>query len=314
MQLIAMNSSPLFNCLKIATTSTLLPRAVRDFTRCYDKWQTRVSFLGWCLVAILENILICQCACHPPTIQEPANAELFILDPTVTFQDIVGFGGSFTDATGININSLTTDAKKNLLRSYFSETGWKYNNHLIIFAIFGWFEWQTFLLSFDEYMLGIEYNLCRVPIGGSDFSPRGYTYNDGHNGDFELNHFQLQPEDLNYKIPLILEAQNISCHPMKLLASPWSPPVWMKTNDALNGTGQLRGEPGGIYYKTWAKYLIRSVIVTFQFLIKRSPTKCSVSPFFANTNLLLALLSFVRTSCIDFICVQRSSQSLPDDP
>lgn len=83
-------------------------------------------------------------------------------------QKIVGFGGAFTDSTGINIRTLPEKAQKKLIDSYFDKTG-------------------------------IEYSLCRVPIGGTDYSTRPYTYDDYPN-DSSLKHFKLQPEDFNYKV------------------------------------------------------------------------------------------------------------------
>lgn len=84
-------------------------------------------------------------------------------------QRIFGFGGAFTDATGINIRSLPEEAQEKLLESYFGEHG-------------------------------IQYSLCRVPIGGTDFSPRAYTYDDDHPNDVTLDHFQLQSEDFEDKV------------------------------------------------------------------------------------------------------------------
>lgn len=84
------------------------------------------------------------------------------------YQSIIGFGGTFTDATGININELPTQAQTNLLNSYFADDG-------------------------------LGYSLCRVPIGGTDFSTRGYSY-DEVNGDGTLQHFELQNEDLEFKV------------------------------------------------------------------------------------------------------------------
>lgn len=84
------------------------------------------------------------------------------------YQTIVGFGGAFTDAAAINILSLPDPAKNNLLQAYFGEDG-------------------------------LGNSLCRVPIGGSDFSTRPYSY-DEHPGDVDLDQWELQEEDLEYKV------------------------------------------------------------------------------------------------------------------
>ena len=62
------------------------------------------------------------------------------------------------------------------------------------------------------------------------------------------------------KIPIIQRAKAMSDQEIKLFASPWSAPAWMKTNKMMhNGLnqGRLIGQPGEKYYKTWADYFIR---------------------------------------------------------
>jgi len=50
---------------------------------------------------------------------------------------------------------------------------------------------------------GNKYNLGRVPIGGSDFSSRPYTYAD-EKGDETLKNFKLSEEDEKYKVSIII--------------------------------------------------------------------------------------------------------------
>lgn len=52
-------------------------------------------------------------------------------------------------------------------------------------------------------------------------------------------------------------AQEISEHKVKYFGSPWSPPAWMKDNGEFNHGGFLKGQPGGKYYKLFAKYFIK---------------------------------------------------------
>ncbi|XP_071528313.1 lysosomal acid glucosylceramidase-like [Panulirus ornatus] len=138
-------------------------------------------------------------------------------------QTILGFGGAFTDAAGMNMASLSAPAQDLLMRSYFSPAG-------------------------------LEYNLCRVPIAGTDFSVRPYSYDDVE-GDLLLQHFALAQEDKLYKLPLILRAQELSQRPLRLVASPWSPPSWMKTNGKFNESGQLLAE----MWQPWSNYLVKFV-------------------------------------------------------
>jgi glucosylceramidase len=144
----------------------------------------------------------------------------------VKFQTVKGFGGAITDAAGTNIYSLSPEAVKNLIFSYFGVTG-------------------------------IEYNVIRVPIGGTDFSTRAYSYADETPNDFDLQNFTLQMEDLKWKIPFVQAAIGASNKKISLFASPWSAPKWMKTNNDFKGNGTLIGPEGGKYYQTWANYYLK---------------------------------------------------------
>ena len=59
------------------------------------------------------------------------------------------------------------------------------------------------------------------------------------------------------QIPFIQQARLMSQRGVKMFASPWSAPAWMKTNHNMSGNGTLIGQPGGPYYKTWANYFVR---------------------------------------------------------
>ncbi|NWW32269.1 GLCM Glucosylceramidase, partial [Panurus biarmicus] len=58
-------------------------------------------------------------------------------------------------------------------------------------------------------------------------------------------------------IPILQAAQAVAKWPLSLYASPWTSPVWMKTNGAMTGRGTLKGSPGDKYHQAWAKYFIR---------------------------------------------------------
>ncbi|XP_070622696.1 lysosomal acid glucosylceramidase-like [Erythrolamprus reginae] len=156
----------------------------------------------------------------------PENDNLVLkLKTSQKYQKIKGFGGALTDSAAINILNLSPKSQRNLLKSYFSTEG-------------------------------IEYNLIRVPMASCDFSVRLYTYADVEN-DFDLKNFSLTDEDIKMKIPILQQAQAVAPRPLALYASPWTSPVWMKTNGAMTGRGTLKGQPGDRYHKTWANYFIR---------------------------------------------------------
>ncbi|XP_064899084.1 lysosomal acid glucosylceramidase-like isoform X3 [Columba livia] len=150
---------------------------------------------------------------------------LLMLNVSVLYQRVKGFGGSLSDAAALNILGLSQPAQDNLLCSYFSE-------------------------------YGIEYNLVRLPMASSDFSVRPYSYDDVPN-DYELKHFSLAEEDVKMKIPLLHRASAMSRRPLALYASPWTAPAWIKSNRDIRGTGMLRGRAGDKCHKTWANYFIK---------------------------------------------------------
>lgn len=118
------------------------------------------------------------------------------IDASTRYQPIIGFGGSFTDAAGINLNKLSPGTRKQIIQQYYGKNG-------------------------------IEYTIGRVPIASCDFSTHQYSYVD-EKDDFELKTFKLAQEDFEAKIPYIIQALNFTNNQLKLFASPWSPPAWFK--------------------------------------------------------------------------------------
>jgi glucosylceramidase len=75
--------------------------------------------------------------------------------------------------------------------------------------------------------VGASFTLCRMPVGANDFSRDWYSY-DETDGDFALEHFSVA-NDLETLVPFIQAAQ-AQQPALRLWASPWSPPTWMKQN------------------------------------------------------------------------------------
>ncbi|XP_054163779.1 putative glucosylceramidase 1 [Oppia nitens] len=103
---------------------------------------------------------------------------------------------------------------------------------------------------------GIEYTFGRIPIGGTDYSLRPYTLDDVYN-DKQLKHFSLQKEDFEWKIPYVKLAQKVSPHNIKLFASNWCPPVWMKKTEEFISFTELKGDVSGEYFQILADYHIK---------------------------------------------------------
>src|ERR1051326_8212763 len=99
---------------------------------------------------------------------------------------------------------------------------------------------------------GIGYTLGRTNLNSCDFSSASYTY--VTEGDRTLASFNIAP-DLRYKIPLIKRALQATGNRLKLFASPWSPPAYMKDNNDMLHGGHLKPE----YRDAWALYYARSV-------------------------------------------------------
>lgn len=153
--------------------------------------------------------------------QEQEN-RLINVYPDVEFQEIIGFGGACTEAAAVALGKLDPEARKRVLRAYFDP---------------------------EE---GIGYTLCRTHIQSCDFSLGSYSYVE--DGDERLDTFDLA-RDRQALLPLIRDAARIAGASFRLLASPWSPPPWMKTNGRMTGGGRLRPE----YRAAWAQFFTRYI-------------------------------------------------------
>ena len=98
---------------------------------------------------------------------------------------------------------------------------------------------------------GANFTICRMPIGANDFSRDWYSYNET-DGDFEMKNFSIA-NDKETLIPFIKNAQKYNPG-LKLWASPWSPPSWMKYNkhyalkSLQKGITNVTSDEWGIYF------------------------------------------------------------------
>lgn len=148
------------------------------------------------------------------------------VDPTQRHQAVVGFGAAITDASAWLIqHRLDAPARQALLADLFGREG-----H------------------------GIGLSFTRLTIGASDFSRHHYSLDDSPGGqpDPQLRHFDIAP-NRDDVIPVTRAALAVNPQ-LKIMASPWSAPAWMKTSGSLV-TGQLRPE----YYDAFSRYLLRYV-------------------------------------------------------
>ena len=144
------------------------------------------------------------------------------VDPKKTFQPFIGIGGALTDAAAETFAKLPAARQDELIAAYYSA---------------------------DR---GIGYTLARTNIHSCDFSSESYTY--VTEGDKDLTSFSIA-HDLRYRIPLIKRAMAAAGNRLKLFASPWSPPAYMKDNNDMLHGGHLRPE----FYRAWALYYTKFI-------------------------------------------------------
>jgi glucosylceramidase len=150
------------------------------------------------------------------------------VDPTQSYQTMDGFGGALTDSSAAVLYQLTPAAREQAMQSLFSPSR------------------------------GIGISFLRQPIGSSDFTAAAqhYTFDDVPAGqtDYGLQHFSIAHDETQV-LPLLREAKRLN-PAIQVVATPWSPPAWMKTNDSLVG-GRLKDDAK--IYDAYARYLVKFV-------------------------------------------------------
>jgi glucosylceramidase len=142
-----------------------------------------------------------------------------------TYQTIDGFGASFTDSSAwLVYTKLSPEQRRQTMHDLF------------------------------DVKTGIGLTLLRQPMGASDLALRDYSYDDMPAGqsDPELKHFSIE-HDQAYILPTVREALAINPQ-IKVMATPWSPPGWMKTSDSLIG-GSLKESA----YPAFAQYFVKFI-------------------------------------------------------
>jgi glucosylceramidase len=147
------------------------------------------------------------------------------VDDTEIYQSMDGFGFALTGGSATLINAMDPEPRRKLLNELFAN---------------------------NENSIGVSY--LRISIGASDLSDRVFSYNDLARGetDPEMKKFSLEPEKKDL-IPVLKQILEINPG-IKILGSPWSPPIWMKTNDKSKG-GSLK--PG--FYDAYALYFVKYI-------------------------------------------------------
>ncbi len=144
------------------------------------------------------------------------------VDTSLRYQEILGFGGAFTESAAYTLSKMTPDKRDEVIHAYYDPKD------------------------------GIGYTIGRIHMNSCDFSLENYTYI--KEGDQLLETFDVSREE-KWVFPLIKDAEKIA-GPIKLLVSPWSPPAFMKTNGEMNRGGQLLPQ----YADAWARYYAKFIL------------------------------------------------------
>ena len=147
------------------------------------------------------------------------------IDSTHTFQTIDGFGFTLTGGSAYVINQMPASKKTSLLQELFG-TG--------------------------SSAIGLSY--LRLSIGSSDLNAAVFSYDDVPPGQIDtgLVHFSLAADTTDL-VPLLKQILLIN-PAIKIIATPWSAPVWMKTNGSTEGGSLLTA-----YYGVYARYFVKYI-------------------------------------------------------
>lgn len=147
-------------------------------------------------------------------------ADSITIDPDTAYQEILGFGAAFTDASCYMLNQLPLEARANLLSELF-----------------------------DPSKMG--FRVCRLCMGASDYATKAYSYDEG-GPDPQLEKFSID-HDREYILPLLKAARAVNPD-LFLFGSPWSPPAWMKVNNSMLG-GLMEKKHFPAYASYFVKFL-----------------------------------------------------------
>lgn len=147
------------------------------------------------------------------------------IDDSRTFQPIEGFGFALTGGSAYLLAGLATADRADLLQELFGLT---------------------------DASVGL--SCLRLSIGASDLDWRDFTYWDLEPGtaDPDLARFNLAVCDPEV-VPVMHQILRIN-PAVKIIASPWSAPPWMKSNGSFVA-GELKPECYSAYARYFAKYV-----------------------------------------------------------
>ena len=153
------------------------------------------------------------------------NVQTIEVNPGQKYQSVDGFGFALTGGSAQHMIHMAPGERKKLIQELFAT---------------------------NDNNIGISY--LRLSIGSSDLNDHVFSYDDVALGqtDVNLNKFSLI-EDEKDVIPVLKEILAVNPK-IKILGSPWSAPIWMKSNNNIQG-GRLKDA----YYSVYAKYFVKYI-------------------------------------------------------
>ena len=152
--------------------------------------------------------------------------QTILIDPETSFQAIDGFGYTLSQGSAKHLLAMSDSARNSILQELFGSKG---------------------------NSIGVSY--LRISVAASDLNDFPFSYNDLQDSlatDPELENFSLSYDTLDV-LPVLKEILQI--HPdLQIMASPWSPPAWMKDNKDTRG-GSLLEE----FEPAYAQYLVKYI-------------------------------------------------------
>ncbi len=203
---------------------TLLPLLLLALTACQGKIQPEPEPVREA-TAFTTSMGGLRLAESKIPLMRPSTAAAYRVLPTgKAFQTVDGFGLAITQASCYNLLKMSPTDR------------------------------TAFLTEVFDRERGMGSSLIRVCIGGSDFSMDEFTWCD----EPGLEHFAVHPLDEQYLFPILDEIYAIN-PAVKIIASPWSAPLWMKVGeDGKTPHSQwYAGHLGEAYYQDYAQYFVR---------------------------------------------------------
>lgn len=176
------------------------------------------------LTTVDQKFMLSEVDINNPVVSDFRETLRIAVDSNKKYQQMDGFGASLTDASAwLIFHKLSEEKRIEVMKKLFGRNE------------------------------GIGISFLRQPMGATDYTTKLYSYDDlpeGVKEDPELKYFSIK-HDKQYIIPLLKLAMKINPE-LKIMASPWSAPGWMKTTGSMIGGSLLRQ-----YYSVYAQYFVK---------------------------------------------------------